>query len=65
MDGYTLTTMIRAEPGLDHLYVLLHSSLSGVFNEGMVKQVGADDFLAKFSADGLARRVLSRLAQEN
>lgn len=61
MDGYTLTTEIRRDPLLKGLYVLLHSSLSGVFNQAMVQKVGADRFIAKFSADELANGVLDRL----
>ncbi len=53
MDGYTLTSEIRQDPQLKDLYVILHSSLSGVFNENMVKKVGADRFIPKFSADEL------------
>ena len=33
MDGYTLTADIRRNPALKDLYVILHSSLSGVFNQ--------------------------------
>ena len=58
MDGYTLTTEIRKDPRLKDLYVLLHSSLSGVFNDAMVKQVGADQFLAKFNSDDFASMVM-------
>ncbi len=61
MDGYTLTTEIRRDPRLRDLYVLLHSSLSGVFNNAMVQKVGADRFIAKFGADELAQAVLERL----
>lgn len=61
MDGYTLTTEIRKSTRLKGIYVLLHSSLSGVFNDAMVKRVGADQFIAKFSADELAVAVLDRL----
>ena len=61
MDGYRLTTEIRRDPRLAGLYVLLHSSLSGMFNQAMVKRVGADHFLAKLNADELARCVLGRL----
>ncbi len=61
MDGYTLTTEIRRDPALKDLYVLLHTSLSGVFNESMIKKVGADQFIAKFSPDDLARAVLNRV----
>lgn len=58
MDGYTLTSEIRRDPRLKDLYVLLHSSLSGIFNETMVKKVGADRFIPKFSADELVKEVL-------
>ncbi len=58
MDGYTLTSEIRRDPRLKDLYVLLHSSLSGVFNETMVKQVGANRFIPKFSADELINEIL-------
>lgn len=61
MDGYTLTTEIRKDPALRDLYVLLHSSLSGVFNNAAVKKVGADDWLAKFHADELAGKVLEHI----
>ena len=49
--------------------MLLHTSLSGVFNEAMVKRVGADNFLAKFKPDKLAdlvqERVNNALEQRN
>lgn len=57
MDGYTLTTEIRKDPKLQDLHVILHTSLSGVFNETMVKKVGADRFLAKYEPDELAKLV--------
>lgn len=61
MDGYTLTAEIRADPRMQKLHILLHTSLSGVFNQAMVKKVGADDFLAKFRPDDLASRVVERI----
>ncbi|MGQ0501657.1 MAG: chemotaxis protein CheV [Panacagrimonas sp.] len=61
MDGYTLTAEIRRDPRLAGLHVILHSSLSGLFNEAMVRKVGADRFIAKFSADELAQGVLDHL----
>lgn len=63
MDGYTLVTRVRENPALRDLYVMLHTSLSGVFNQAMVKKVGANDFMAKFSADELAERVMEILDQ--
>ena len=61
MDGYTFTAEVRSNPNLCKLSVVLHTSLSGVFNEAMVKKVGADDFLAKFHPDELALRVNNRI----
>lgn len=64
MDGYTLTTAIRENSELRDLYVILHSSLSGVFNNAMVEKVGANQFIAKFKPDELAGMVLDRLKGE-
>ncbi len=61
MDGYTLTAEIRRDPALAKLYVLLHTSLSGVFNEALVEQVGADEFVPKFAADDLGQAVVARI----
>lgn len=61
MDGYTFTAEVRANPSLCNLHIVLHTSLSGVFNEAMVKKVGANDFLAKFHPDELANRVNGRI----
>nr|WP_297347883.1 chemotaxis protein [uncultured Glaciecola sp.] len=57
MDGYSLTAEIKYTPELSRLRVVLHTSLSGVFNQAMVKKVGADDFIAKFHPDELATAV--------
>ncbi len=61
MDGYRLTTEIRNDPRLQELYVVLHTSLSGSFNEAMVKKVGCNDFLSKFQPDKLVDMVRKRL----
>ncbi len=61
MDGYTLTKNIKEHPVLGSLTVMLHSSLSGAFNESMVKKVGADDFIAKYDPTDLAKHVLTHL----
>lgn len=57
MDGYTLTAEIKMDPMLKKLHVILHTSLSGVFNQQMVQKVGANDFIAKFNPDELAESV--------
>ncbi len=63
MDGYTLTATINEDDRLAGLYILLHTSLSGIFNSEMVKKVGADDFLAKYFPDELACKVIERIEQ--
>jgi two-component system chemotaxis response regulator CheV len=63
MDGYTLTSMIREDPRMSKLHVVLHTSLSGGFNVSMVKKVGADGFLAKFNPNDLAGVVVNRIRQ--
>lgn len=57
MDGYTLTAEIKQNDKLKAIHIILHSSLSGVFNEVMIKKVGADQFIAKFHPDELASAV--------
>ncbi|WP_299495058.1 chemotaxis protein CheV [uncultured Shewanella sp.] len=62
MDGYTLTAEIRDDPKLKDIKVVLHTSLSGVFNQAMVQKVGANDFIAKFNPDELAGAVNKHLS---
>ena len=61
MDGYTLTSEIRKHPRLSKLHVVLHTSLSGVFNETMIQRVGANKFLAKYEPDELALMVQKQI----
>jgi len=63
MDGYTLTTELRKDPELKNLYIMLHTSLSGVFNNAMVEKVGANKFIAKFDADELASSVINAMGE--
>lgn len=60
MDGYTLTSLIKQDARFNGLYILLHTSLSGVFNAAMVEKVGADAFVPKFEPDELATTILRR-----
>lgn len=46
MDGYTFVSNVRAMK--QDIKIILHTSLSGVFNESLVQKVGADKFIAKF-----------------
>ena len=61
MDGYTFTTEVRADERLKHLYIILHTSMSGVFNQSMVDRVGANKFIAKFEPDLLAGAVMEAM----
>ncbi len=65
MDGYTLTASVRSDERMKGAYIMLHTSLSGVFNQAMVEKVGADSFLAKFQPDELASRVRDRVLAHN
>ncbi|VAW94142.1 Chemotaxis protein CheV [hydrothermal vent metagenome] len=65
MDGYTLTTEIKADERMKKLPVLLHTSLSGVFNSTMVEKVGADKFVPKFNAEELSNEVKKLLVSFN
>ena len=63
MDGFTLTRNIKQDGRFKNIPVIIHSSLTGATNEGHVKSVGADAYIAKFEADELAatiRGVLTR-----
>ena len=61
MDGYTLTAMISDDPNLKDLYVVLHTSLSGIFNNALIEKVGANQFIAKFDPNALAKSVTDRM----
>lgn len=64
MDGYTLTSAIRADDRLKGLTVMLHSSLSGEFNEKMTIKVKADKFIPKFKAEDLVDEIKSLLVNK-
>ena len=57
MDGYTLTAEVKGNDRMKKMPIILHTSLSGVFNNAMVAKVGADDFIPKFHPDELATSV--------
>ena len=58
MDGYTLTTEVRQDSRMQDMHILLHTSLSGVFNQNMVKRVGA--IFSPSSSPTISRLVWSR-----
>ncbi|MFA5627883.1 MAG: chemotaxis protein [Thiohalomonadaceae bacterium] len=62
MDGYSLVRSIRETSDLQHLYVLLHTSLNGAINIERAKKVGANDVLTKFVPNELAQAVVRGLS---
>lgn len=65
MDGYTFTTEVRADERLKDLYIVLHTSMSGVFNQTMVDKVGANKFIAKFDPDVLGQAVIDAMKKHS
>jgi two-component system chemotaxis response regulator CheV len=61
MDGYTLAKKIKNHADMKDIYLVLHTSLSGVFNTSMVEKVGANQFLAKFDPDSLIKTIQDHL----
>jgi two-component system chemotaxis response regulator CheV len=61
MDGYTLTAQIRNNENLRNIYVLLHTSLSGLFNNNLIEKVDANAFVPKFNAGDLSAEILKRV----
>lgn len=63
MDGFTLTRNIKSDARFKSLPVIIHSSLTGAANEGHVKSVGADAYIAKFAAEELASTLVEVLSR--
>ncbi len=63
MDGYRLTAEVRSDPRMKDLFIALNTSLSGNFNEAMVKKVGCDRFISKFQPDLLVDVLQQRMKQ--
>jgi two-component system chemotaxis response regulator CheV len=63
MDGFTLTRNIKQDGRFKGIPVIIHSSLTGTTNEGHVKSVGADAYIAKFMAEELASTIRSVLVR--
>lgn len=54
MDGYVLTQRIKADPRMEGLPVIMHSSLTAQANQAMGRGVGADAYVSKFQPVELA-----------
>ena len=63
MDGFTLTRNIKQDQRFKGVPVIIHSSLTGTANEGHVKSVGADAYIAKFVAEELGATIREVLSQ--
>ncbi|NRD74474.1 chemotaxis protein CheV [Shewanella sp. VB17] len=63
MDGYKLTSEIRSDARMSGLFVALHTSLSGSFNDAMAEKVGCNRFISKFQPDLLVGLVQDRLRE--
>lgn len=64
MDGYTLVAELRGK-GFSDLNIIMHTSMSGVFNKAMVDKVGANDFIPKFDAKEIQDSLLKLTNPKN
>lgn len=63
MDGYRLTAEVRDDERMSDLFIALNTSLSGRFNEAMVRKVGCNRFISKFQPDLLVDVVQERMRE--
>lgn len=61
MDGYTFALAMKKRAEFKDLFIILHTSLSGSFNQALVEQVGANKFISKFDPNILAKTVMENL----
>lgn len=61
MDGYSLTRFIKEDAILKNLNVILHTSITGVFNKELVESIGADDFICKFNPNVLSESIIKNI----
>jgi two-component system chemotaxis response regulator CheV len=57
MDGLTFTKNAKANPKLQHLPIIINTSLSGEENRQKAQSVGADSYLVKFDVTNLIQEV--------
>ncbi|WP_395341767.1 chemotaxis protein CheV [Ningiella sp. W23] len=63
MDGYRLTAEVREDERMSELFIALNTSLSGSFNEAMVKKVGCNRLISKFQPDLLVTVLQDRMRE--
>lgn len=61
MDGYTLSRKVKEDVNYKNLRLVLHTSITGIFNKELVQSVGADDFVCKFNANELSQSIVRNL----
>jgi len=61
MDGFTFTRKVKANPRLSSIYLAVHSSLSNQSNKQKASQMGANDFIPKFTPDNIVGLILQQL----
>lgn len=61
MDGFTFTRKVRSRPKLSNIYLAIHSSLSNKSNQDKAKQMGANDFIPKFTPDNIVEVILGQI----
>ena len=59
LDGYTFCSEIKNDQRCKNIPVILHTSLSGHFNDALVQRVKADFFVKKFDPDEIVSSIES------
>ncbi|MBF0614526.1 MAG: chemotaxis protein CheV [Magnetococcales bacterium] len=65
MDGFTFTRKVKSDPRFKSLYVAINSSLSNKSNQDKARQMGADDFIPKFTPNNMAKIVIEQMEKAN
>lgn len=63
MDGFMLTKLVKSDPRFSGIPVLMHSSLSGDFNQKLGASVGVDAYVSKFEPQKLSMMISDFIAR--
>lgn len=61
MDGFTFTRQVKEHPQLKNIYLAVHSSMSNKSNQHKAEQMGADDFIPKFTPDNIVASIMRQI----
>lgn len=61
MDGFTFIRKVKSDARFKDIYLAVHSSLSNRSNQSKAKEMGADNFVSKFTADNIVTTVLDEI----